>query len=237
MNTLPTPMSLLRATPPRAWVVAIAMCLAAVMALILKPGEQSAPSGPRLDLEAMIPTSFGEWKVDPTIIPVQVSPDVKAKIQQIYDATLSRTYVNRHGDRIMLSIAYGGDQTGRLRVHRPEACYTAQGFDVRLIGKEVLQSVESRVPVTRLMAQIGSRKEPITYWIRVGDKAVTGNLEQRLAQLTYGLTGKVPDGVIFRVSSINPDPRSAYTAQDAFVAELLSNVTPESRVHLVGRVL
>lgn len=213
------------------------MLLAAFLAIAVKPGERAAPEAPAFDLEKMIPRSFGQWRVDPTIVPVQVSPDVRAKIEQIYDQTVSRTYINPDGQRIMLSIAYGGDQTGRLRVHRPESCYTAQGFDVRYIGKEVLSSVSAQVPVTRLVAQMGARREPITYWIRVGDKAVTGNLEQRIAQLAYGLTGKVPDGVIFRVSSSSADPQRAYQAQDEFVRQLLENLDEDARMHLVGRIL
>jgi EpsI family protein len=226
-----------QAMPIRAWVVALAMLGAAGLVLLVTPDRQDFEKVPTLELDTIVPKAFGTWKIDPTVVPVQVSPEVQAKIEKIYDQTLSRTYVNDRGDRIMLSIAYGGDQTGRLRVHRPESCYTAQGFDVRLVGKELLKSVTASVPVTRLMAQLGGRKEPITYWIRVGDKAVTGNFEQRMAQLTYGLTGKVPDGLIFRVSSISSDTKRAYDAQDRFVTELLEHVKPENRVHLVGQVL
>ena len=58
----------------------------------------------------------------------------EAIINKIYNQTLTRTYINPRGDRIMLSIAYGRDQSDALQMHKPELCYPAQGF--RLLNNQ-----------------------------------------------------------------------------------------------------
>src|ERR1700730_5709367 len=110
----------------RCLVVGIVMCAAAGLAPAMKPTLKYADVVGGVNLENMIPRQFGDWAVDPNLVPLQVSPDVKAMLDRIYAQTLSRTYVNRAGQRIMLSIAYGTDQAGEAtQVHRPEFCYVA----------------------------------------------------------------------------------------------------------------
>ena len=106
------------------------MLAAAGLALALTPRLKLADQGPTISLEAMIPKQFGEWKLEGTIASLIVSPDVQALLDKIYNQTLSRTYINPKGERIMLSIAYGGDQSDTMAVHKPEVCYPAQGFQI-----------------------------------------------------------------------------------------------------------
>lgn len=206
-------------------------------AVMLRPERQPVAQMEKLGLETLVPAAFGVWHIDETVAPVQPPADVQEKVAKIYDETLARTYVNDHGDRVMLSIAYGGDQTGRLRVHRPESCYTAQGFSVKQLSVENLQIGDISVPAKRLMAQMGARQEPITYWIRVGDETVTGMLGQRMVQLKSGLLGQVTDGLLFRVSSLGPDAPEQYRLQDAFVADLVKAMGPKKSEKLVGKSL
>ncbi len=93
------------------FVIGLFMLAAAGMALGLKPTEKVADAGPKVDLETLIPKAFGDWKIDETIVPLLVDPETQAKLDKIYNQTLTRTYVNSQGARIMLSIAYGGDQS------------------------------------------------------------------------------------------------------------------------------
>jgi len=111
-------------------VIGLCMFVAAGMALALKPTAKVADAGPKIDLEVLIPKTFGDWKMDETIVPLMANPSRKALIKKIYSQTLSRTYINSSGDRIMLSIAYGGDQSDNMSVHKPEVCYPAQGFQI-----------------------------------------------------------------------------------------------------------
>jgi len=90
------------------------------------------------------------------------------------------------------------------------------------------------IPVRRLFTTLGARQEPLTYWFTVGNTAVQSKLQKRLLDLRFGLTGVLPDGVLFRVSSIDPDQARAYRLQEQFVDQLLESVTPADRKRLSG---
>ena len=214
--------------------IGLSMLVAAGMALALTPRIKVADQGPKISLEAMIPKQFSEWKMDETIAPIMVSPDVKAMLDKIYNQTLTRTYINNKGERIMLSIAYGGDQSSSMQVHRPEVCYVAQGFQVGSTTKDFIDASGTKVPVMKLVASQGNRIEPITYWVMIGDSAVRGNLEQGFARLKYGLTGKIPSGILIRVSSISSDESESYRIQEQFVRDMLGAVPMKDRKVLTG---
>ena len=214
--------------------IGLLMFVAAGMALALKPTTMDAASGPKIDLETLIPKQFGDWKIDETITPLIANPEQQAIIDRIYDQTLSRTYVNARGERIMLAIAYGGNQSNSMQVHKPEACYPASGFQILKNANDVFSTGEGSIPVRRLVATLGPRVEPITYWTTIGDTVAVADLKWKLQQLKYGLTGKIADGLLFRVSSIQADDAAAYAAQDAFTRDLLRELSPDSRKRIIG---
>jgi len=217
------------------FIIGLCMFAAAGMALALKPTTKLADAGPAINLETLIPKQFGEWKLDESLVPVQVSPEVKAKLDKIYGQTLTRTYINAAGRRVMLSIAYGANQgSDDFQVHRPEYCYSAQGFQVQKGWEDHLKIGASQLPIKRLEAIKDSRIEPITYWITIGDKATLPGIGRKLAQLTYGLTGKIPDGMLIRVSTISNKADEEYRLQDQFVNAMLDAVEPSQRVRLTG---
>lgn len=216
-------------------VIGLCMFAAAGMALALKPTVRIVDSEPRLDLETLIPKAFGDWKIDETIVPLISNPEQQALIKKIYSQTLTRTYVNSNGEHIMLSIAYGGDQSDNMAVHKPEICYPAQGFQI--LKNPTISSFatgEGSIPVKRLVATQGRRIEPITYWTTVGDTVAVNGLKWKLQQLKYGLTGKIPDGLLFRISSIQADDTKAYHIQDAFTRDLLKAMSPDGRQRIIG---
>jgi EpsI family protein len=214
--------------------IGLAMLAAAGLALALTPRLMVADQGPKIDLEAMIPKQFGEWKVEETIVTLIVSPDVKALLDRIYNQTLTRTYINSKGERIMLSIAYGSDQRYSSQVHRPEMCYPAQGFQIGSVSKDLIDFSGTKLPVMKLVATQGQRIEPITYWVMMGDSAVRGNLEQHFARLKYGLTGKIPYGILIRVSTISANEAQSYRTQEQFVRDMVGAVSMEYRKILMG---
>ncbi len=217
------------------WPAAAAMLLAAVLAFAAKPRAKVADQAPPIVLEELVPRQFGNWRVDETVVPVLVDPRTQAKLDEIYNQTLARTYVNADGQRIMLSIAYGGDQSDSMQVHRPEICYTAQGFQVLRQTVGQLVTDYGALPVKRLLAVQGPRNEPITYWVVVGDKATQVGMQQKLQQLKYGLTGRVPDGILVRVSSIDRNEDAAFGAQDRFLREMLAAMPEAGRLRVAGR--
>lgn len=217
-------------------IIGVCMFAAAGMALALKPTVKVADSGPKIDLETLIPKAFDDWKIDSTITPLIANPEQTALISKIYNQTLSRTYVNSRNERIMLSIAYGGDQSDNMAVHKPEVCYPAQGFQIlKSPAISTFKTSEGDIPVKRLVAGQGPRVEPITYWTTVGDVVQVSGLKWKLQQLKYGLTGRIPDGLLYRVSSIQTDESRAFQIQDDFTHAMLQAMKPGDRERIVGK--
>ncbi|MBB3223202.1 exosortase-associated protein EpsI, B-type [Pseudoduganella umbonata] len=210
------------------------MVSSAAVTKALTPTVKLADRAARFELSQTVPVQFGDWRVDESIIPLQVDPDTQASLDKIYNQTLSRTYINGNGERIMLSIAYGGDQSDTLGVHRPETCYTAQGFNVKDQVDGMLPTTYGDIAVRRLYASAGSRFEPITYWITVGDQVTRPGMSQKLQQLKYGLSGSIPDGMLVRVSNISTDAPASYALQQKFVADMLSSLDATGRKRLIG---
>lgn len=222
-------------TRRRALVVTGLMAASYAGAAAWRPTIKMADQRPKVDLETIFPKAFGDWRVDDRI-PVQlISPDTQAVLDKIYNQTLSRTYVNPKGERIMLSVAYGGDQSDGTRAHRPEVCYPAQGFQVAAMRKSEINASVRALPVRQLVASLGGRIEPITYWTVVGERVALTGTEQKLAQLQYSVRGFIPDGLLVRVSNIGPAGEAAYALHQAFIAQLASSLRADDRSFVVGR--
>lgn len=219
---------------PVAFVLAALMCAASLGAIALRPANKAADQGPGVNLESMVPREFGGWREEMQQVTQVVNPQTRELLDKLYSQILSRTYVNAEGYRLMLSIAYGNDQRGALQAHKPEVCYPAQGFTLQGLTSAVLATDFGDIPATRLLTTMGPRKEPVTYWFTVGDSAIQSALQKRIVEFRYGLTGQIPDGLLFRVSSIDGDPARAYRFQDQFVKQLLDSVPPADRVRLSG---
>lgn len=200
-----------------------------------KPRVHLADQRPKVDLETMFPREFAGWRVD-TNMPVQlISPDTEALLNKIYHQTLSRTYVNAQGQRVMLSVAYGGDQSDATRAHRPEVCYPAQGFQVLSMRDGILQAgPQFKLPVRHLVTRLGPRNEPVTYWIVVGERVALSGTEQKLAQLAYGTRGVIADGLLMRVSTIDAEAQRAFAQHGRFLADLLPALSPAARDRVFG---
>lgn len=219
----------------RVGVLVVGMVLAFVAGEWLKPTTRLAEIKPAIELEKQIPETFGEWRVDKSIRPVLPDPGLQAMLDSLYSQTLARTYINPRGERIMLSIAYGSDQGNEATaVHRPEFCYSAQGFKVRLLAKETMAVSGTVVPVARVLAQLGQRNEPITYWVTLDEVATLPGFGRKLQQLRFGLKGEIPDGMLVRVSSISNDQDAAFKLQQRFIEQMYTALPPGVRTRYFG---
>jgi EpsI family protein len=219
----------------RALLASLLMIVAALGAWRLTPTQHWRAAHAPPDLKGVVPPTFGEWHLVSNSGAAVVDPTVTRRLEDIYDQTLARTYVNAQGYAVMLSIAYGWTQSRTLQIHRPEVCYVAQGFSVSDSEKVQLQLATGSISVMRMRSALGARVEPVTYWVRIGDLIVRGNVEQGIARMRYGLRGYIADGLLFRVSSIDGDPRRAFAIQRDFVQALLGNVEPGQRWVLAGQ--
>ncbi len=216
------------------WIVSLLLIFTAIGSGALKPKPRAQNEQPSIILSEAIPRSFGDWTEAAIIGGQIVNPQTQELLDKIYSQTLSRTYVNSKGYRIMLSLAYGDDQRGGLQAHMPEVCYPAQGFQLLSVRKDVIKTSISEIPVKRLETRMLQRTEPVTYWFAFGSTAVGSHWQKRLVEVRLGLTGQVPDGLLFRVSSIDEVSDRAYSAHDKFVQDLLSAMPEERALKISG---
>lgn len=216
-----------------AFVAAAMASGAGAMALVPRAGVAEMTAA--LPLETLFPAAFRTWKIDPDVLPLEVGAELRKVIAESYDQTLSRTYVNAHDYRVMLSVAYGGRRNQGMDIHRPEVCYPAQGLALRRdTREEVVAFDRDRLSLKRLVAGTGARNEPISYWLVIGHDVASFGYGHRIALLKYGLTGHVPDGMLIRVSSIDDDEPGAFAAQDVFLRDMLDAMAPDFRRRILG---
>lgn len=214
--------------------LAVLMCAASVGGIAARPSTKAADNGNAVSLETMVPRGFGEWTELREQNAQVVNPQTKELLDKLYSQLLTRTYVNKQGYRIMLSMAYGDDQRGGLQAHRPEVCYPAQGFKLGKVEDGPLATAFGNIEVRRLNTSFGPRIEPVTYWLTVGDQIIRSKFDQRIAEIRLGLTGQIPDGLLFRISSIDNDASRGFAMQQKFTADMMAAVSPMTRKQLSG---
>lgn len=215
-------------------ILLVLMLAFAGLAAALRPTISLADERPPIDLKAMVPAAFGDWRLVERNAAYIVDPQTQQKLDKIYSETLSRTYVNSKGYQIMLSIAYGKNQSDALQLHKPEVCYPAQGFQLTAKQPDSLVVTGRLLPVTRLVTKLNLRLEPVTYWTTIGDYVITSSINKKLTEMRYALNNRVPDGMLVRVSSIDGDTESAYKYQDQFAQQLLTIIAPHHRLRFAG---
>jgi len=199
-----------------------------------RPTDRLADHEAKLELEEVFPKQIGEWQLDPRQPVGIVSPDVQQLLSQIYNQTLSRSYVNPQGYRIMLSVAYGGDQSKATRAHRPDVCYPAQGFQVLSNADASIPLGKATLPMRHMVAQLGARVEPVSFWFTVGNVVAVSGQDQTRAQWRYSVRGLIADGMLVRVSSIDGETERAYKMQEQFLQEMFSAFDPAWKPRVFG---
>ena len=91
------------------------------------------------------------------------------------------------------------------------------------------------IEVQRMNAQVSNRQEQVSYFIRIGDRVMSGppsNLN--LARMHMGLKGYIADGLLFRVSEISDDDKASHQLHDQFINDLLKALSPGQQTMLIG---
>lgn len=187
--------------------------------------------------EQIIPKQFGDWvMVSDVDNGTVVDPELQEAVNNLYSQVVSRVYLQKTtGRHIMLSLAYGDNQTFSKQLHRPEACYSSQGFKIENLREENIQVVGRPIVVNRMTATVSSRIEQVTYWIRVGDKIISGPATAlNKARMGMGLKGYVADGLLFRVSEVSEDDQLSNPLQDQFINDFLRVLNPTQQAMLIA---
>lgn len=212
----------------------VAMLAAPLLAYVMQPHRMMARTHDTFDIDARIPHAFGDWSPLPGVQAIRPPPD--SLEAEIYNQEVARGFIDREGHRVILVIAYGESQSDRLQLHHPEVCYEAQGFRVTRPTTSKFDWSPSSPPIalTRLVATREARLEPISYWMRIGYDVTNSNLARNVLKLEYGLRGWIPDGALFRVSTVGLPEKLGFEVQDKFIRDLLNAETPDVRTFMVG---
>ncbi|WP_287032752.1 exosortase-associated protein EpsI, B-type [Methylophilus sp.] len=217
----------------KSWACLVLMSVTAILSLYLQPSQKLADTQVKINLATMVPSSFNGWHEVEQLNGAIVNPEQKLLIDKLYSQTLSKVY-QRGEHTIMLSIAYGENQSDATALHYPEVCYPAQGF--RILDKKSFKLITKfkTIPSKQLVATNSHREEFITYWTTLGDKAVRSKSEAKLEQIKYGLKGFLPDGMLFRVSSIGTNSTNEFSSQQGFIDDLLASMPEATRLRFTG---
>ena len=210
------------------------MVLVALIAAVARPTHLMASDYPAFNLETAIPKQFQDWSELNIGSNQVVNPESNELINKIYTQVLTRAYINKTGQIIMLSIAYGENQTEETALHYPEICYPAQGFRIVNNQSSELVTPYKTIRAKQLEAIAGSRHEFITYWTMLGNLNVRGTKETKLTKLKFAFRNQIPDGLIFRISSIGELPSEEYEIQNNFINEMLRDLPIKYIKNLTG---
>lgn len=186
-------------------------------------------------LDKIVPLKVGNWTFDTTSGLVLPPPDQLARL--LYDQQVARSYTSPDQLSVMLLLAYGSSQSGMLQIHRPEVCYPASGF--KLTETEVTSiplATGKALPSLSFTANSDTRVEQVLYWTRIGELVPTGWWSQRLAVVRSNLHGKIPDGLLVRLSTVSSDADQAQATLKAFARTMLEEMAPATRRMLVGPI-
>ena len=215
-------------------VAAVLMCITAASANHMRPTHHFSETRGDRKLAQIVPAKFGRWQQQ-EIAGHIINPQQQQLLDELYTEQVSRTYVSDQGYRIMLSIAYGRNQNDSFQVHLPEICYPAQGFQVLGRNAATIDTPVGQIPAKQLKTTYQSQRvEPVTYWTTIGNFAVKSGTDKKLKEIQYAMDGQIADGLLFRISSIDPNLPRAFDAQVQFVSELMASLTPDDRLRLAG---
>jgi EpsI family protein len=220
---------------------ALLFCLALMagtwlLARWMIPTHYMADDRERMELSEVVPREFGDWREEPSGAIVVADPTIEETMNKLYSEVLNRTFVDSQGNRVMLSIAYGKNQNSNsTAAHRPEFCYSAQGFLVERHGKRPLVLNDHEIPTARLVGKLAERIEPITYWVTLDDTPALPGLSRKLQQLKYGLQGKIADGMLVRLSTIGDAKETEFAIHDRFVREWRDATPVQFKARFFGK--
>jgi len=186
-------------------------------------------------LDKIIPLKIGDWAFDTTSGLVLPPPDQLARL--LYDQQVARSYTSPDQLPVMLLLAYGSSQSGMLQIHRPEICYPASGFKLTETQATSVPLAAGRsLPSRSFTANSDTRVEQVLYWTRIGEMVPTGWWSQRLAVVRSNLHGRIPDGLLVRLSTVSNDTDQAQATLKQFTRAMLEAMTPATRRMLIGPI-
>ena len=206
--------------------VALLMAMTGLATASLRPAQINPPAPPNLD--AMMPDHFAGWRriaLSQAVLP----PETEL---QPGEAVAYRAYQDDLGRTVTLVAAFGPPLGDSVRLHRPEKCYTAQGFEILSRTQSDLMVEGRDIPLINLDTQSPARREAVTYWLRDGAAFTTKASDSGFQRLRKGVSRPL-DGALVRVSTINGEAPQ-FDLHARFLADFSKALSPDAATVLLG---
>lgn len=222
----------------KSFYISVAMLLAAYLGHALTPTLNFVEQSEAHKFINSVPKAFADWKEVPSNqVQMDLVPkdDEERTTDNPYDDVLMRTYENSKGQRVQLALAYGKSMRQEVKIHRPELCYYAQGFQVKsLVFSDfgIVSTNHHSVVGKNMLVENQNYQEAVSYWIRIGEMYSQSPWQTRFYIIKKGLVGDVVDGVLVRASVILFDkesPDKAYQLNKLFLQDLSNHLNEKSK--------
>ena len=191
--------------------------------------EQALAGRPITSVIPDVLAGWGARAADNLVLPETTEPG------SFYDQLLGRDYASEDGRVVMLLIAYGSAQSGLMKVHRPEVCYTSAGFTLGPLARlQITTPGRTSINAALFEASRDTRHEEVLYWTRVAKQFPASMNEERVATFRSGLRGVIPDGVLVRLSTLTQTGKAGEDTLISFAQALLQGVPADGRRLLLG---
>lgn len=177
-----------------------------------------------INLDETLPRAFGPWRAEETgglIAP----PRENSLEDKLYNQVVSRVFSRDDGAVVMMLVAYGKAQTDLLQLHRPEVCYPFFGFTVTDSHPQMIPvGGDVELPGRAITATSYNRTEQVLYWARVGEYLPQNGNQQMMARLKSQMQGLIVDGVLVRISTVNPEAPEGLATNLDFARQLVATL-------------
>lgn len=213
----------------------VLMIVTASVAVWATPTDYLAEIKHREPLSNYVEPQLDDWRLDNGSKVLVTNAVLDEKLQSAYSDLVSETYQNPDNKKVMLSVAYSDNQRNGLAVHSPEACYPAQGFEI-LERKQFPMTLNDgkQIMVRYMKTKRGKRIEPLVYWTMAGEHLYQNNLERKQLSIQYALNNIIPDGLIFRVSTIEADEEAALAVISDFIRDFHNSLAQAEKDRFFG---
>jgi len=188
------------------------------------------------ELGAAIPEKIGEYTSSATS--GLIAPATDELSEKLYDETLMRIYVAPNKVPVLALFAYGSVQNLSLELHRPEECYPQQGFTLSNIEPLPLTLEGHNIPATALTAsRLDGYVEQLLYWSRIGTQFPATKNGQSIIVTKENLAGRMPDGILVRLSMPVRDRQAGIDAGVAFMRKMADVLNPQGQRIVFGQTV
>ncbi len=206
----------------RAAFISLMMAAAALATAAIVPNTNSAAVRTP-DLETLTPERIAGWsRLDVAAVVLPPETDLGPG-----EAVTYRAWRDAAGRVVTLVIAYGPPLGDSVRLHRPEACYRAQGYVIQERREGSLSTDGDDIALVHLDANKALRREAVTYWMRDGDAYVRNARGHEMLFFRRGLAAPT-DAALVRVSSAG-EGASAHELHRIFLTDFVNALSPEGR--------